>query len=363
MSDLNECTAAVRALVAGSEALKISLGLEPAPTGSDRDCLSALPAVLPLWNEASITVGLLALPQREWRQWPGVLVQDCQAVTIASGPATLFPRFLLLRFLSNLTDEAERLAAGWKTVEAPVHALHEALGGKVDSLAPFVNAISDPAHRARFNYRRDDTEAFEAAHSALARAIDPSETFRNFAEWFDRRLTGDPVPAQPEPYGIWARQALAWSFRSDAATPAGLCAPDALVPLITGHAGWDTALSLRLSWSEPNSGTSDAFASQLASTLQFDARLDEPIDAQLVKAVATGGTSYDGRAHADAVPLLDERGEPVRAWAALNAAAWWMWRSFGSAPDALARGARQLADEHQWADIRALIELNSGTRR
>ena len=77
----------------------------------------------------------------------------------------------------------------------------------------------------------------------------------------------------------------------------------------------------------------------------------DPVSIALARALTEQALSYRGLAHAEAVVVLDERGEPERAWGVMQSAAWWAARRTGAVPDAILEGARFLAERHGWADV------------
>ena len=90
--------------------------------------------------------------------------------------------------------------------------------------------------------------------------------------------------------------------------------------------------------------------------INHDPPPNDPVVAGIVRALVAEGTSYRGLAHAEAVVVLDERGEPHRAWGSLQSAAWWAARSTGHTPEAMLTGAIFLAERHSWDDVHWVVE-------
>jgi hypothetical protein len=286
-----------------------------------------------------------------------------QAMTLATDAATLLPRFLVARHLSNLPEAADALRQNWDLLEPSLHHLHATLGGKDAALDAVARMVLDDRARGRLIYSASNRPVFEATHEALFRAIDPSPEFAAFSDWFAERLQGTRMQPSPAAYGNWGRQALAWSLQFDIA--AGELDDDLtrLAPLVTGHSGWETAVSVSPSWYEPGNGGSLGLSAMAAQLIDTGASLADPVDRQLVHAVSEAGTRYDGLTHAELVPLLDDRDQPQRAWAALCGAAWWMQASSGETPTAILDGAQMLASHNGWTDLAWLVDHASGAKK
>ena len=133
-----------------------------------------------------------------------------------------------------------------------------------------------------------------------------------------------------------------------------------MVDIVETFAGIDTGISGSASWTMQITGNGKATSVSFAATLNKDRALGDDVTGVLTKALVSERLDYEGLAHAEATPLLDERGEPERAWGVLNSAAWWMAQSTREVPPAVLDGARLLCDEHGWNDIRWVIDQNAG---
>ncbi|MDB5678537.1 hypothetical protein [Sphingomonas bacterium] len=351
---LSEWTAAIEAQA--TDCLSELLGIEA--IGQNvlaHESATAFPGVLILWGSRLVGAGLLAMPGQPPQAWPGVLVENGQATTVSSDARTLLPAFLLHRRLTNAPSNARKLGEAWPVVADACFGLHAALGGERPALETLAAVLQNSVAREEFK-RSDDRLAFELAHSRLMRRIDPSPSFIAFADWFDARLAGKDHVFAPEAYGAWCRQALSWSHIFDLSVRGGSEEPEMLIPLLEGFAGLDTGLLLKPSWSWQNGGSSETLLVEVASLTDSDSALLDDVQQGLVKTLVSAGTSYDGSDHASATVVLDERGEPDRAWTTLNAAAWWMALRYGEAPAAITDGAHLLCDEHGWEDIRWVVD-------
>lgn len=357
MSALSNIVEQVAIAFERADAMRAALAVEPShPSGASNWPMPGLPGVVPLWSDGAWTFGLMALPCLDAANWPGVMVWRDQAITLASGPATLLPRFLVERHLSNFPDRANALQRSWGSIEQDVSALHAALGGQDSSLVPFADVLLDDRARQNFAFSPSSRAEFEAAHEALFRAIDPSPEFAAFADWFSARLGGARMPPEPDRYGRWSRQSLAWSLQFDVGSGALGDNLAQLAPLVTGHAGWDTGVSTQPSWHDPASGGSLGLVTMTAQLIETEPAPADGVDQLLIHAVAQAGTGYDGIAHAEATPILDERGDIERAWAALCAAAWWMHADRGEMPPSILDGARLIASHPGAADMLWLVD-------
>jgi hypothetical protein len=317
--------------------------------------------VLPLWREAEVTAGLLALPNLEPTGWPGIIEKGGQALTLSSDAGTILPRFLMSRFLSNNIAGAKQLSKAWPEAQAGLSALHAVLGGMAETLEVLADVINDSRERRAFEYDAG-VEGFETAHSILARRIDRSEQFSRFADWMDASIAGDPLPRESaQAYGPWARQL----YVRAAGLPDDLVddLPQAtLLELLETFAGIDTAVPNVPTWeARPGAGSGQAALVALAARIDLDSCPNDPVAAGLLRALRVQGVRYDGYAHAEAVVARDEGGQPERAWGTLHSAAWWAARSIGEAPSAMLDGARLLADRSDWKDIRWVIDRAAGS--
>jgi hypothetical protein len=364
MSELNDFVGLIAGLLASNDDMRAALAVHSRdPLNVDEWQLPGLLGVLPLWADDSWAFGLMAVPDRNVEDWPGVMVWHEQAISISTNSATLLPRFLIARHLSNFPDEACSLKQNWNAIKAPLEALHAALGGHTDALNHLAEVVADDITRKRFNFSASNDQDFEAAHEALFRAIDISPEFTAFANWFSAEMSGERRPVDSESFGNWGRQALAWSLQFDVAR--GTLGSDfsSLTPLVAGQNGWDTGISVAPSWHDTGSGGSLAFGTMAAQLIDAGPELADPTDQRLVHAIAEAGTAYNGMAHAKLVPFLDEQGQADRAWSALCGAAWWTQMSRGEIAPAIFDGARLLCDRHGWDDIRWVLDHNASNRK
>jgi hypothetical protein len=336
------------------------LGVDQPPDSvlSRKVAATGFPAVLPLWTGRRHIVGLLADPLANPETWSGVILQDEQGLTIASDARTLLPQLIVQRVLSNSPDTAEQLANRWSEVGEKALALHRILGGTDDELEAVVAVASDSVAREAFKYKQDRAAVFEAAHSSLCRKIDHSEPFVRYADWLDASIAGRwTKPEDPSRYGAWGRRVLCWAQRLAFAQPTMPRVPTTwLHRIVEERAGIDSGVPVEASWSIQLGASGEAALIEAAMVIDHEPPSTDPVSAGIVRAMLAEGTSYRGFAHAEAVVALDERGEPERAWAALQSAAWWAARNTGKVPDAMLEGARFLADRHGWVDVRWVVE-------
>ncbi|MEK6279389.1 MAG: hypothetical protein AABN95_03470 [Acidobacteriota bacterium] len=331
----------------------------PAPALSRTIALAGFPGVLPLWSDGTDTVGLMADPRSTPQMWPGVIIKDGQGLTLASDARTLLPQLIVLRVMSNSPDSTREFGERWSAVRDKAIALHKALGGVEETLDTVAAVASDPKAREDFKYRRGEEAKFEAAHSALCRKVDPSIPFLHYADWLDACIAGrGSTPDEPARYAPWGRRVLCWANRVASSQPAMGKLPAAMVHrIIEGHAGVDSGVPVKASWSiSPGAASGETALVEAAMTIEHEPPPADPVTAALVRALITEGTTYRGYAHAEAVVILDERGESERAWEVMQSAAWWAARSVGETPEAMLKGAQFMANRHNWADVKWVVE-------
>lgn len=322
--------------------------------------LSGFSGVMPLWSGRRHVVGLLVDPFVEPQSWPAVMLDDGDALTLATDSRTLLPQLVVKRVLSKFPQSAQKLAARWHQVEAAAMALHRALGGADDSLQEVVNVASDPRKRDAFGFTSGQEAAFEEAHSALCRSIDRSEPFTRFAAWMDAAVAGRATaPELPAHYGAWGRRVIMSAQRMAVARPdMPRPATASLQLIIEEFAGVDSAVAARPSWSA-QAGAASGESALVEAAMSIDREApsqEDPIARGIVQALLAEGTSYSGLAHSEATVLLDERGHSARAWAVLQSASWWSARSLGKTPEAMLTGAQFMAARHGWADAGWVID-------
>jgi hypothetical protein len=320
--------------------------------------------VLPLWREAAVVVGLQAEPGADTLDWRGLIIKDRQALTLAANARTLLPRFLLLRFLSNTGSSLEELASEWPSIHPTFEALQTTLGGESRSLTAVAGVLGDRGRRAELTINRGGAEVYQRAMSRIAREIDRSPEFVAFADWLDRAVAGEVTPPPASQLGPWTRQSVCWARKLlDEQRRDLIIDADAAVEVIEWLGGVDAGVPRTPTWElRPGSDSSVSGLLALADKLE-PARFEaDPIRAGIVKALQTEALSYRGMAHAEAVPILDEAGQPERAWCTLNAAMWWMAQGRDPVPPAMPEGARMLCDRNGWNDILWVVEQNRGEK-
>jgi hypothetical protein len=349
-----------------------ALGTEPAlgiarPVGAELSRATAsagFPGVLPLWIGRRHTVGLFADPATSPRTWSGVLLEDGEGITISSDARTLLPQSIVFQ-LSMSPDRVAPLTERWSELESRALALHGTLGGAGDALLTVVDVARDPVGRADFEISAHRKDRFEGACGSLLRQIDHSETFTRYANWLDAYIGGRfTLPKSRSEFGPWTRRAVCWAVRRAFADPTTPRIPDALVQwVIEERAGMDSGVSDEPSWSvRPGAASGETMLSEAAMLGGHDPPPPDAVSREMAEALLTEGASYRGLAHAEAVVTLAKREEPERAWGVLLSAAWWAARNTGEAPPAMLDGARLLADEHGWDDIRFVVDRAGGGR-
>ncbi|MEO5851901.1 MAG: hypothetical protein ABIQ15_05260, partial [Nocardioides sp.] len=182
---------------------------------------------------------------------------------------------------------------------------------------------------------------------------------RLYAQWLDAHSAGQfPAPASTEAYGRWSRRVMCWS---EVLELSGRGAPDrSALPrqsIIEGAAGVDSGLSPRVSWrADIGEGSAETVLLESAMRLEQEPDIEDPITRALAHAMDNEGLDYRGLAHAEAVVVLRDRGEPERAWGALQSAAWWSSRHLGEMPDFVMNGGRLMAEENDWTDVASMLE-------
>lgn len=316
---------------------------------------------LPLWSDIGGITGLMALPAVGILDCPVVRIAEGSAITLATNIRTALPRWLVDRWLSNVPQDAERLARAWPQMKDALDRLNEALGGTDRALREVEAIVLHPPKRNRFRFSSDRKADFEAAHSEVARAIEHCPEFDAYADWFDRLLDGKAYPL-PTDADNWSRLTAGWAASGGSIDGLEQLDRNRLRALVTGFCGWDTGLCWPPSWSNANCGSSEANLWQTAQLLAFGDPAEDPADQALVEAVAEKGLSYDGTDHAIAAAVLDERGELERAWAALAAAQWWMSRAYGASPPANRTAALGLCERNGLDDLAWIISKASANR-
>ena len=317
--------------------------------------------IIPLWSGLYTTAGLRVVPGTAVERWPGILVSNNGfSLTIATSAKSLLPRWALheISLYPGIIDRVEARSSEFFELGRD---LHLALGGDEATWRIFVDSFRE----ASTSLRRQRAEpAFERACSALARRMDDSDEFRAFADWMDAALDGEPSVPAIDRMGCWDRLAaiLTWLLANEE-MPRSKALTDAVGRVIAENAGIDTSVSLPLSWGvRPGPTSAEATLARLARSLAMIA-FDDPLTQVLAERLRTDGVTYTGLTHAEAVPLLDERGEPGRAWEVLCSAAWWMARNLGEPSPAIFEGGRLLCDRHGWDDARWVVDRMAGEAR
>ena len=322
---------------------------------------SGFVSVLPLWHERGATIGLLAWPGRPPDQWRGVIVDAGQIMTLSANPKLIIPRFLFMRFISNEGSALRQLADDWNRISDRVERLHAALGGEAPSLAPVQRVIENPGLHGAFSLDPARPERFAESMSALAREIDPSPSFALLADWVDAAVSGTILPLpRPDELGVWDRLCLCWAKQLLSYRMPPLpehCTND----VIECSPGLDACAPGLATWAiRPGGSSGEAVLIALAKQAsQSDLRGSASFE-RIVAALVEQTFGYDGGAHADAVAIYDEAGEPERAWDALTAAAWWMAKSLGGPVPAIRKGVHLLCERHGWDDVQWVVDRTMG---
>lgn len=324
---------------------------------------AGFPGVLPLWKVREMTVGLLAEPSVSPERWRGVVVEDKQGATVCADASMLLPNFLFRRFLLRGGSSLENLRRSWTNSRPLFATLHRELGGTENGLARLDEALDDPRLTEAVTYDSKDPAPFDRMMSSIARRIDPSPEFSRFADWLDGAIAGEIRPAMaPSDYGVWARPCFAWaealleSRPHEPVLPSGI-----LASMVLEYAGLDTGAQQMATWAAFRpSGSVETNQVRMARDVDLDTLGADPVLRGLVQTLRAKHFDYDGYTHAEALVVLDERGEPERAWGTLHSAAWWMAERLGRSPPAILDGARLLCDRHGWDDLRWVVDRNAG---
>lgn len=314
--------------------------------------------ILPLWTGTRHVVGLVADPRSDPHEWRGVILQDGQGLTIASDSRTLLPQLIVQRSLSNAPETTAQLADRWSSLKEPLFHLHRVLGGVDESLKAVEDVVLDVSARDAFRFVKGGEAAFESAHSRLCRAIDGSASFVRYADWLDGCIAGNcRVVSETRSYGPWERRVLCWTQRLRLSGLAQELPTARLVSIVEAEAGIDSGVPREPSWSVHAGGASATTALvEAADELRERGDALDPVSAAVVAGLTAEDTSYGGLAHAEAAVALDEQGDAIRSWGALQSAAWWAARSGAKVTGPMLDGARSMASRHKWSDVAWLLE-------
>ncbi|HEY5958717.1 MAG TPA: hypothetical protein VIV60_19285, partial [Polyangiaceae bacterium] len=250
-----------------------------------------------------------------------------------------------------------QLAKNWSDHRGPVEALHRWFGGAAESLEAVIAVALDVESRRSLLYAADRIRRYESAHGELFRRVERSSEFAAYADWLDAAIANKWRPIEaPAKYGPWARRVICSALRFQSGDHDDLgVRREWLDWLIEGGAGIDSAIPSTPTWDIQVGGSSGetALAEAAGQRDQAKGASREPtkVSDGLTAALLKQGTSYTGVAHAEAAVVLDEDGQPERAWEALQSAAWWSARNSGSTPEAILQGILFLAERHGWTDI------------
>lgn len=336
------------------------LGLDDPTEKTEDEKQDALsyPFALKLWQGRRTTVSLWPTPAKPWREWPVIIVKDGNALPLATDMRTALPRFLAMRLLSANPEGAKRLADRWPDMQAKAEKLHAILGGETMRLKAVVDAATDDESRTEMTDAKSPT--FEQAHSDLARKIDIDKNFVKFADWLDAAIVqGATFEANQGVGQPWASLVLGWiGFDCDEDNGAGMIAQ--LWPLLEYYPGVGSGIPAEPSWVlRPGAYSGEVVANIAAGLIDRNNLAEGQIQQNIIRMMVDDGLDYNGHAHAEAVALADEGGEPVHAWGLLNSAAWWAARSLGKVPPAIFDGAYLLCNRNGWDDIRWVLDHNA----
>jgi hypothetical protein len=327
--------------------------------------LAGFSGVMPLWSGRRHVVGLLVDPTVDHEAWAAVILDDGDALTLATDSRTLLPQLIVKRVLSKFPEAGKRLADGWGRVGTAAKALHLCLGGTHETLDEVVEVTSSPVARESFRYVSGNEARFEHAHSDLLRRIDGSDSFVRFAAWMDEAVAGRrPELAPFDAYGAWGRRVTMSAQRMAVSNPKLPRPPaDSLHRLVQEFAGVDSAIAAKPSWAaQAGAASGEAALVEAATAIEREALSSEdPVAKGIVIAMLAEGSSYSGLAHAEATVVLDEQGDVSRAWAVLQSASWWSARTLGEAPEAMLEAARSMATRHRWDETLWVLDRNAAS--
>lgn len=320
----------------------------PVPAGTL--AAAGFPAVLPLWwNARDLVVGLRITPGEPLSRWRPVLVESGESTTLGENPGELLPGLLAIRVVESGTSALDRLRERWPTARAAARELQSALGGDprlIDDAVQQAISAGDvglppagasPDERPRGVWLAGPRGACLTALDLWLAAHD-----------------GSPEAPPPDPIELgpwWRRAAMRWAW-TQFCNPGLQPVPRAVLEdLLLLDAGSDDGNVEAPPWSFrlSNGGAAEGALSSTAMLWEQGASnpTGDPAGEGVARALLDpAGT--DGETHARAAVLLDERGDPQRAWGALCSAAWWAARSLGSTPPALSAGLRILAQRRGW---------------
>ena len=317
---------------------------------------------VPLWRSYNVTFGLIARPNTAVNQWTGYAEQDGEALTISSSSSRLLLKYLYIMLFDDKVNDLRDASRLWPQLRNDLLELHKALGGISDDFARLENFIGTEEQFHAFDLDEENRTPFEAAMSELARELDPSVEFTRFANWLDRAIEGDLTIGSDLNLGCWQRMALTWPFliSKKSGQKAEIPEEEARNAVET-FCFLDASRARSASWHiSPGSGSVEMGQAALSEFIVEKGLQRSDYMGAIVLAVRERNYDYDGQAHAEAVPMLDEAGEPERAWGVLNSAAWWMARQHGEVPPAIFDGARLLCDRNGWDDMRWVIDRAMG---
>jgi hypothetical protein len=307
-------------------------------------------------------IGVRMVPGTPLAQSPVVMLNQAEAMTIASTPTRLVSNSIYMSMMGGQefwNRKRGLTSATWDQLAA----LHRQLGG-TDDLQPIRTVIADDALRdAVLDF---GGRLIEGMTTALAR-LDSSAQTAAFLKFARRAVETHDAPFPLPDVGCWRAAAAAIAYVSNGvATWQGTrdhWKRMAAWEVVNQPPGLDTAQGALPSLIAPPHGTSArllfAAARDLAeaeSKLAVDVTRDPLWPA--IRAIAAEAADYGGLAHMDASPLLKEAGDPERAFTATIAAAFWRWTLTQEPFPELLIGAQMLAAQSGWTEIAEALQTN-----
>jgi hypothetical protein len=307
-------------------------------------------------------VGVRMVPGTSLAHSPVVMLNQAEAMTIASTPACLVADSIYMSMMGGAEWWNRKRGLTPATWDALI-ALHRKLGGTDDLQSVRAVIVDDALRDAVFDFGGRNTEGMA---TALAR-LDSSPQTASFLQYARRAVETYDAPLPLPDLGCWRAAAAAIAYVSNGvATQKG--AHDhwkraAAWEVVNQPPGLDTSQGALPSLIAPPHGTSARLSLAAARDLvAAESELDADVIGDplwpAVRAMAAEAADYGGLAHMDASPLLKDIGHPERAFTAAVAAAFWRWNATQEPFPELLIGAQMLAAQSGWTEIAETLQSN-----
>jgi hypothetical protein len=312
------------------------------------------------------TDDLRILPWLPGAQWPEVYTSDSDMQSV-SRHLNILARFTSLKFQLCYEDKeyCENLMTKWELFYEAIIPVYRLFGG-TDDLAELKEYVFD---KKNWPSKKTSSEEIKKKKRQHKLKLDPGRENQYLYELIDKWQDYNYLPSLPDfDLGIYENRIFSmFAYRVSRLDIEDIEKPDEAAKILL------QAINYAHGFDSETNNVSDTTGGIATSMTVFEPinKLFSPYDGitiseelkttpeyYIAKKMHEAQKGYNGTAHIEMAAVMDEAGNPKRAWTYLVSAGYWAARSLPEAQPVILQAAIDLCDRNGWLEAKEILEYN-----